>query len=566
MAKPIVLAWQLVTRAPIERTWKELSDTDRFNKVAEAGFTFTRSADGEATTGKIKKLGLTVSWTEDPFSFRAPKWFRIERVFEGGPAERLIARADLTSLPNGGTQVDYRIDVIPRGFFSSAILGIDLDRSSRPKIELALKDLVKALDEDVVLERYGGAPPPLTAESEALLKRNARKVTPSPLLDRLLGFLRVAPEREQARMSAPALADAWREQLDDVVSLLIQATEAGILAVTLDLLCPACQVPRGRLVEGKDIAEVHCEACGIRYDATFPELLAVHFRPVAELRELNVKIECIGSPGQSPHIVAQDHVPPGGETNLDAELRGGMYRLRTLPALGAPALLEVTDGGGARDAEFRCTPMIHPQLVRLASPRKLLFRNQTDRPLTVILERVERVRQLITAGRLIAEFPRFRSLAPVLPFFASLELYRAAVLSLTFAGESADAVAGKLKRAKLSYSVDSCMFVVYRTFGDLVDDAIELGLLDDGGALKTFGGASVGMVFEHPRAGRTIPMGNAVDEAYASMQGAGFGRLTAPARFADDPAIMRELAQRDVSADPHGYPSSDGTRLVELRR
>src|SRR5437868_11185971 len=110
------------------------------------------------------------------------------------------------------------------------------------------------------------------------------------------------------------------------------------------------------------------------------------------------------------------------------------------------------------------------------------------------------------------------------------------------------------------------MFVIYRSFGDLLDDAIALGLLDDNEALKTFGGASVGMVFEHPRGGRVVPMGSAVDEAYASMQGAGFGRLTAPARFADDAAVMKELAERDVSADPHGYPSSDGTRLVELRR
>src|SRR5690349_21251126 len=116
MANPTVLEWELVTRAPIEQAWRELSDTDRFNKVAEAGFSFARSEPGAAPRGSISKLGLTVSWTEEPFSFRAPRWFRVERRFEGGPAEKLVARADLTPLPTGGTGIHYKIEVTPRGF------------------------------------------------------------------------------------------------------------------------------------------------------------------------------------------------------------------------------------------------------------------------------------------------------------------------------------------------------------------------------------------------------------------------------------------------------------------
>ncbi len=564
MAKPIVMSWQLVTRAPIEQAWRELSDTDRFNGVAEAGFTFVRGEPGSAPQGSIKKLGLTVAWTEEPFRYRAPRWFRVERVFQSGPAERLIARAELTATPERGTQIDYRVEVHPRGFFSSAILGVDLGRSSRPKIERALRDLVAALDQDAVFETYGGAPPPLGREAELLVSNALRALPASPLLDRLVAFLRVGPEREQSRISAPALADAWHAQLDQVVEVLLRATEAGLLSVTLDLLCPACQVPRGTLVEG--VMEVHCEACGIRYDATFPELIAVHFRPAIELRDLHVKIECIGSPGQSRHIVAQDVVPPGAEVDLLTELQPGMYRLRTLPAIGTPALIEVTHGSGARDASFRCGAIIHPQMVRLATPKSLLVRNETSVPLTTILERVERPRQIMTAGRMLAEFPRFKSFAPVLPFFSKLELYRAGVLSIACVETPVATVLDKLVRAKLTYSSDGTVFAVYADHGDLLDDATAVGLVDGDEALRSYGGATTGMVFDHVRAGKTIPMGTAVDEAFAAMQGAGFGRLTVPARLASDPLFAAALAARQIAADPHGYPASDGQPLVELRR
>jgi hypothetical protein len=447
---------------------------------------------------------------------------------------------------------------------SSAILGFDLGRTTKPNVERALRTLVEALDANAVFETYGGMARALGPQAEAFLARAARRLTPSPLTDRLLAFLRAGPEREQARISPQALAEAWRAQLDDVIHLLLRATDAGLLAVTLDLLCPACQVPRQRLARA--VTEVHCEACGIRYDASFPELLAVHFRPSEELRKLDVKIECIGSPGQSRHIVAQETVASGGETDLATELRPGMYRVRTLPAAGPPALLEIADGGGAREVELRLRAMIHPQHARLSSPKRIAFKNESNDRKTAILERLERAPQFVTAGRLLAEFPRFRELVPVLPFFASLELYRAAVLSLTCAGASVDEVKAKLGRAKLAYSADDVILAVYLAPGDLFEDALALGLVDARPELHTFAGASVGMVFEERRADRVVPMGTAVDEAYAAMQGAGFGRLALPARFAEDAIVMRELGLRELSADAHGYPGADGQRLIVLSR
>ncbi|MCP4809988.1 MAG: hypothetical protein GY913_07715 [Proteobacteria bacterium] len=67
MADPVRIQWELHTRADLDTTWLHLSDTDRFNRVAELGFTFTEAPDdsGEVVrVGHMNKLGLSLSWDE----------------------------------------------------------------------------------------------------------------------------------------------------------------------------------------------------------------------------------------------------------------------------------------------------------------------------------------------------------------------------------------------------------------------------------------------------------------------------------------------------------------------
>ncbi len=563
MQKPIVLSWDLVTRASLREAWAAMSDTDRFNRVAEAGFTFTpgdASRDGARTQGTIKKLGLTVSWDEEPFSYRAPHWFRIERRFHSGPAERLVANARLSRRAEGGTRIEYALEITPRGFFSRTILGIDLRATTERKVGAALKLLVATLDQETPVEKYAGVPRQLDAEADKRLARGIELLRPSPYADRLAAFVRAAPERDQARISASALAGAWQAQLDDVVDLLLAATDVGVLSMTLDLLCPACQVPRREL--GPGAGEVHCDACGIRYDATFPELCAVHFRPSPDIRALDVKTECIGSPAQSVHILAQETLDPGAETDLATDLEPGMHRLRTLPALGPPALLEISLGGHPTEVRFAAKNMIHPQLARASAPRHIRFTNATDRRLTVVLEKVTRPQQMITAGRLYAEFPRFRELTPVLPFFSKIECYRAAILCVSVA-EPAPDLATRLARARLTYASEQTTFAVYPSLAALLDDAKPLGLLR-GAMPGAYAGVGIGTAFDVDREGRRVPMGSAVDEAFVAMQGAGFGALTLAARLAEDPRVARDLASHEVTTEPHAFTASDGQRLVRL--
>ena len=562
--KPIVMSWDLVTRASLEDTWKALSDTDRFNKVASAGFTYvapSSEADGARAMGSVKKLGMTILFDEKPFSFRAPHWFRIEREFQSGPAEKLVATARLTARPEGGTQIAYSIEVFPKSFLGRTILSVDLRATTQKRVDKALRALVSTLDQDSPESAYAGVPPQLSVDGEKRLKRLLNELGENELKNRLAGFIRGAPERDQARISGPGLSQAWRVQLDDVLELLLSATEVGMLGVTLDLLCPACLVPRRELTSGPMI--VHCESCGIRYDADFPELLAVHFRPSRDIRPIDIKLECLGSPARSPHIAAQETLAPGAETDLATSLEPGMHQIRTLPALGPPALLEISDGGQALEVRFSAKTMIHPQLAKASHPRHIWFTNASSVPVTVVLEKVKRPQTLVTAGRLFAEFPRFRKLAPVLPFFSSVELYKATVLALTAVEEPAATLALKLTQARLVHVTDRLVFAIYPSLASLLDDGRRLGLLS-AKPPSSFGGISMGTVFELDRAGKRIPMGPAVDGAYAAMQGAGVSGFVLPSRLSTDHDVIRDLSSREVTLEPHEFFASDGEQLVRL--
>lgn len=560
MASPIVFSYEFTTRAPIDAAWREVSDTDRFNRAIGTGFQFERAPDG-TTRGSFKKLGIGVTWEEMPFSYRAPRWFRIERAFETGPAALVVARAELTPLPDGGTHIAYRVDATPRGLIASAMLRVDFQTGLKPRIGRALRDIVAALDADASLDDLGGPAPQLSPTGEENLRRAMRQLTPSGAVDRLASFLRAGPLRDQARMSPQLLARAWNEQLDDTLVLLFRAVEAGMLAVRLDLLCPACLVPR-QVFTG-EASLVHCEACNIQYDANFPENLAVHFRPSPQIREFDVRIDCIGSPGETRHIVAQERLEPGQECDLVTDFKGGMHRVRTLPTYGPPALLEMVDGGGARDAAFRCSTMIHPQYARLSAPKSLLFRNETNAPLVVVVERLERPPQIVTAGRLVAEFPQFRSLAPVLPFFSSVELYRATAIAVTFV-DGMEAALGKLARARIAYGADQCLLAVYASLREALDDLKALGLLQGRQDVRAFAGISFGTTFEQTRGSRRVPMGTSVDDAYAAMTASGLGAVTCTAAFAATREATRDIEAAALTMTPHPYRTATGGALVRI--
>ena len=97
MATSHKLTWELHTQADITAAWASLSDTDRFNRLAELNFTFEPAPAGSSVRriGRMKRLGMVLTWDELPFTYEAPRWFKTRRIFHGGPAKEFSATLQL---------------------------------------------------------------------------------------------------------------------------------------------------------------------------------------------------------------------------------------------------------------------------------------------------------------------------------------------------------------------------------------------------------------------------------------------------------------------------------------
>jgi class 3 adenylate cyclase len=140
------------------------------------------------------------------------------------------------------------------------------------------------------------------------------------------------------------------------------------------VMCPQCRGPtqRGSSLADLRPGDVHCESCGIRFDAELDRSLEIGFRPSPSIREVAEAEFCVGGPQVTPHVVAQQLVPARNVRELRVPLEPGRYRLRSplgsrvlTAEEGAPA---VPDPGGRVGLEpvLRLeNPSDEPQLVAL---------------------------------------------------------------------------------------------------------------------------------------------------------------------------------------------------------
>ena len=550
MADPVRIQWELHTRADLETAWMHLSDTDRFNRVAELGFTFSEAPDegGDVVrVGHMTKLGLSLSWDELPFVYRAPNWFRTRRIFHSGPAAEFTASLRLKATSQG-TSILYTVEVVPRNALTAPVVAIELKTQTHAQLDRALKLLVSELDEGVApRDKPAG---PLTAAGEARLAEGLGAVD-GKVAAHLADFLRAAPLREQARISPRPLATRWGLDEETVTAALLQATRADLLSIQWSVLCPSCRQPKARLAPGQ--AQVHCASCNIYYDATFPDALAVTWTPHPAVRDVELPVDCIGSPALQRHIVAQDEVPAGGVLELSLDLAPGAYRVRTWPMRGT-ASLDVYDDALATSLEVRATDdALDPPLLRTTPGRRYIkVLNDASRPFRILLEKRPRDPDVTTLGRLLQHHPTAAALLPFDRRHDQVERWTGAALAVR--GRSQP----ELTHARSVYSSSQGQIATYATAQDCVQSLRNLGALD---GLSV--GVATGAVLDVLVGERRIPTGPAVDGALGAM-------ASVPRGIAATPAVMDEdldaaLQSLGLTRRTAAFPTQNGIPVHWLR-
>lgn len=554
---PVRMVWELKTKATIEETWEAFADTDRFNRVAGIHFSFKESPQADGTTlrsGEMRRLGMRLTWKDLPFQYRTPEWFRKERVFHSGPGAVMVTSLRLRP-DKDGTAIRYQLDVYPRHPLLRPLVAFDAAFSTRPQLQRTLDAVLKLLAGES-MDSYDPAPPPLDKEKEARLTAGLAKVKPAKLAGALGQHLRRAPLRELDRMMPFRLARRWGMSDDEVLEGFLRAAQEGVLSLKWEVICPSCRMPKQRAETLSELlTEAHCPSCNVKFDGTFPDSVEVSFRPSPSIRDFSVDVACLGSPGRQPHIVAQDRVEPGATVDFSVPLVAGPYRIRSWPAKEA-CVVEVREKGQGDDATITASLYdFQPAKVRLvAGVRKIEVKNITDRSVEVILERLWRPTDLLTAGRLL-ENPRARELLPggTLPPGFKAELVQGCILVvevLKGGKQMAESIYQQLKAAspRRVQLGDQRILSTWSTVEQALT-AVRPLLLGE----KVRCAINVGSMLEDPQSDRLPVLGDVSEKALNCLRGAGPGTLAVPEVSAQIPELERALTRSVGTLVPPDY-------------
>jgi class 3 adenylate cyclase len=415
--------------APPDRIWPLVADTERLNRALGLPATRYEPLPAETEVGRARVRarlpGVTLAFEEEPFEWVENRSHRVFRRFLGGPFRTFHGGVTLT--PDGrGTNLLVWAEFVPRGPAGRPFFAL-----LRAKTRRDWNRFVARIHRHVAGEAaavYGPgidrARDEVRRRVRARLREAPAVVRENPLAPRLFEHLAGASDMEVGRIRPFALARAWGVDRYELLALCLRATRESVLDLSWDLLCPNCRGETSLTRLDELGTRPHCDTCHIVYDATFDRNVEVTFRPTARYRAVTRTVFCAAGPGNTPHILAQTVLPPGGARSLRARLGTGAYRLRTLTGRAA-ARIEVGDatnadgnsssGGGSPTGEL--TAVLAAGGIRLEPEDRILepgelglnFRNETGAPAQLIMETAAWESDCATAAA-VSVYQEFRDL------------------------------------------------------------------------------------------------------------------------------------------------------------
>jgi len=240
----------------------------------------------------------------------------------------------------------------------------------------------------------------------------AREAGDSALVERLRRHLLEAPDDAVVKMRPFELADRWGTGRRETLVLFLQATTAGLLQMSWDVICPDCRIAKASYPSLRELKpEAHCDTCDVTYDAGFDRNVEVRFTVAPALRRVATSTFCIGGPMTTPHVVAQLDLAPGEEAALATQLVAGSYRLRSLQSRGS-AIIQAGDAAPTTlpPPIVVTEQAIEPRVLELAAgPVRLPLASRAVVPVTLALERRDWADTAATAA-LVSTLQAFRDL------------------------------------------------------------------------------------------------------------------------------------------------------------
>lgn len=333
-------------KAGARALWPLITDTERLNRAIGLGKIELIPNDDDTAARYIVKTvsgGFPLEYEERPYEWVEPERFSVRRIVRRGLLTEMDNRFSLE--PDGdGTKVTVRVAVVPKLGLIAPVAKLQVSRFVG-----RLLRFVEEMDQEAL--GGDGAAPASTRIDTAALGRAGAALLESvaeherELAQRLVDFVRTAPDQRADRIRPYELARSWNVPERDMLEVCLAAVSAGLLELTWDLVCPSCRTASERLRALSALgAHAHCQLCDISYDLDLDRAVEATFRPPEALRSVDEGPYCIGGPARTPHVLVQATFPPGKTTTIYAPREPGRYRLFVR---GGPAAILRVHADGA---------------------------------------------------------------------------------------------------------------------------------------------------------------------------------------------------------------------------
>lgn len=271
---------------------------------------------GSRVNARTRLMGFEVRWREHPFEWREPEYYRVRREFENGPFLEARLGVEFREPAAGQCRLVVGSDWECRHALGETLLR----RVVGPQSERDLARVLKAVEDHlrrrtpVVVPGLVAEPVHETAWAAAIDKIRAAGISPV-WESRLERLLRDAPEQELSHLRPLVWARRWETEADETVRVFLEATRAGLLELSWEVLCPNCRSTRMAPIRAlADLrGQSHCDVCQIAYDAEFDRSVELKFAVHPAVRATTPRTYCLAGPGGTPHVLARLTLEAGEE-------------------------------------------------------------------------------------------------------------------------------------------------------------------------------------------------------------------------------------------------------------
>ena len=299
-----------------------------------------------AGCSNLKFPSSTLFGKKSRLSGATPNSLGVIRNYRNGPLVQMRVLANFDPLPHGGTRLSYKTWVKPRNILGR--LGWPLIAAfSQWQFGKVFKQYDQMAQERAAAKAGQSTPPPSDSTTQ-LARGGSGRIGqigealqilgyPAELINRLNQAITKGDPFDLSRMRPYSYADRWQADRLEMLDLFMHATREGLLALQWDVMCPYC---RGTKESHSHLAEigqtVHCDSCAIDFEVNFDRFVEISFAPNPSIRHIERLDYCVAGPEVTPHIVAQQLLPPRESRQIAVQLVPGPLSAAHHSAAGRP--------------------------------------------------------------------------------------------------------------------------------------------------------------------------------------------------------------------------------------